>query len=487
MDKIKQYNLVTKLYESNRSLIYRADTQTDQNVVIKILNTKYPDPNEIKNFLYEYEITKHLFEVDGVIKVYQFIETSKIKAIVMEDINGISFNHYIKKNTIDIKQMLDFSIKIVKILQEIHKKKIIHKDIKPHNILLNPQTNSIRIIDFSSSTQLTKENISLSTISETLEGSINYISPEQTGRMNRFVDYRTDFYSLGVTFYEMFTGNLPFKSDDPIEVLHCHLAKNPLPLHKINNQIPPTISNIVLKLMAKNAEDRYQSEYGLIFDLNTALDKLNASDPCEFLIGTKDIPTEFRIPEKIYGREEEKKLLIDIFQNVSRGNKEIVYISGSSGIGKSFLINELQKPITLQNGTFISGKFDQFKRDTPYSAIIQAFTELIKIILTESEDKIQRWKEKILDAVDTNGQILINIIPILESLIGKQPILPNITSDTLQNRFNVVFQNFIKVFFSKYYSIVLFIDDLQWADSASLNLLETTLTDQSITSICINA
>ena len=480
MDKIKQYNLVTKLYESNRSLIYRADTQTDQNVVIKILNTKYPDPNEIKNFLYEYEITKHLFEVDGVIKVYQFIETSKIKAIVMEDINGISFNHYIKKNTIDIKQMLDFSIKIVKILQEIHKKKIIHKDIKPHNILLNPQTNSIRIIDFSSSTQLTKENISLSTISETLEGSINYISPEQTGRMNRFVDYRTDFYSLGVTFYEMFTGNLPFKSDDPIEVLHCHLAKNPLPLHKINNQIPPTISNIVLKLMAKNAEDRYQSEYGLIFDLNTALDKLNASDPCEFLIGTKDIPTEFRIPEKIYGREEEKKLLIDIFQNVSRGNKEIVYISGSSGIGKSFLINELQKPITLQNGTFISGKFDQFKRDTPYSAIIQAFTELIKIILTESEDKIQRWKEKILDAVDTNGQILINIIPILESLIGKQPILPNITSDTLQNRFNVVFQNFIKVFFSKYYSIVLFIDDLQWADSASLNLLETTLTDQSI-------
>ncbi|MEG4959386.1 MULTISPECIES: AAA family ATPase [unclassified Microcoleus] len=312
-----------------------------------------------------------------------------------------------------------------------------------------------------------------------MEGTLAYISPEQTGRMNRSIDYRTDFYSLGATFYEMLTGSLPFAVTDPMELVHCHLAKQPVPPIQLNPEIPQTVSDITLKLLAKTAEERYQTAEGLKADLENCLTQLQEFGTISpFIVGSKNLSGQLLISQKLYGREKEVAVLMEAFERTSLGTAEMMLVSGYSGIGKSCLVNEVHKPVAAKQGYFIAGKFDQFKRNIPYASLIQAFQSLLRQLLTEDSEKIAVWKEKILTAVSQNGSLIINVIPELELIVGHQPEVPQLSSHESQNRFNRVFQQFFKVFCQPEHPLVLFLDDLQWADSASLKLIQLLMRDR---------
>ncbi|NEQ36806.1 MAG: AAA family ATPase [Okeania sp. SIO3I5] len=471
------YQIIKKIYESPNSLIYQATLkENNQPIILKILKENYPTASELTRYKQEYEITRSL-NVDLIIKAYDLQRYENSLAILLEDFGGKSLKSLLSQSKFNLENFLTIAIKTTESLAAIHKANIIHKDINPSNIVYNPQTKQLKIIDFGISTSLSQEFLTVVPPNQ-LEGTLAYIAPEQTGRMNRGIDYRSDFYSLGVTFYELLTNTLPFEITDPIELVHCHIAQQPLPVHELIPDIPNSVSNIISKLLAKTPEERYQSAWGIKADLETCLEQFNTiGEISDFPIATQDICDKFQIPQKLYGRQQEVNQLLTAFEKVSQGTTELILISGYSGIGKSALVNEIHKPITKQRGKYISGKFDQLQRDIPYSAISQAFQELIRQLLSEPEIALQTWKNQILEALGNNGKIIIDVIPELEKIIGKQAQVEQLGATESQNRFNLFFQRFLNVFCKKEHPLVIFIDDLQWADLASLHLIEQLISD----------
>jgi predicted ATPase/class 3 adenylate cyclase/GAF domain-containing protein/tRNA A-37 threonylcarbamoyl transferase component Bud32 len=472
-------SIQTQIYESANSLVYRGFRQSNhQPIILKVLKENYPTPQELARYRTEYQITKSL-NLPGVIKVYELQEYQNTLVMFIEDFGGESLKQWLKNRSVNLSEFLAIAIDITQILGQIHAANIIHKDINPANIIYNGSTGEIKIIDFGISTQLTRENTRLKN-PNVLEGTLAYMSPEQTGRMNRPLDYRTDFYSLGVTFYELLAGKLPFVTTDPLELVHYHIAKQPLLPTEINSEVPLVISEIILKLLAKNAENRYQSAWGIQADLEKCWQELQTHHHISrFPLGCADISDKFQIPQKLYGRDREIEQLLTAFDRVSSSQSELMLIAGYSGVGKSALVQELYKPITQKRGYFISGKFDQYQRNIPYSAVVNAFQELIKQLLTETEAELSQWREKILAAVGSNGQVIIKVIPEIELIIGWQPAVSELDPNQSQNRFNLVFQNFIKVFTQPEHPLALFLDDLQWADGASLKLMKLLMTAAS--------
>lgn len=490
------YQVFAQIYDSPNSLVYRGIRKEDNKaVILKCLREDYPTPEEIIRYQQEYEIT-HNLNLEGVVRAYSLEKYCNTLVIIFEDFGGESLKMLMAQEEILLQDFLHIAIKIADILGGIHNRNIIHKDINPSNIVLNPETRQLKLIDFGISTILSRENPTLKN-PNILEGTLAYISPEQTGRMNRSLDYRTDFYSLGATFYELITRQLPFDATDAMELVHCHIAKQPIPPHTLNSEIPQVLSDMVMKLLAKTAEERYQSAWGLKADLEECLFQLEKnSQIIDFSLGRYDISDKFQIPQKLYGREVEVETLLAAFERVSaagvekqddkaigkeeesnfNSQAEMMLISGYSGIGKSALVQEIYKPITKRRGYFISGKFDQFQRNIPYSAIVSAFSDLIRQLLTETEASLARWQEQLLAALGNNGQIIIDVIPEVELIIGKQPTVPELAPTESQNRFNLVFQNFIRVFTQPEHPLVIFIDDLHWADIASLKLIELLMT-----------
>lgn len=477
------YNVTEKLFESNSTLVYRAfDESRKTYVVVKMLKDEYPKPEVIAGLKREYKLLESL-KIEGIIKVFSLQKCSNGPAIIMEDFCALSLSKILEKRNLSLKEFLSLGIKLTDILGDIHQHNIIHKDINPSNILWNSETDQLKVIDFEISTVLPRE-IATSQNPNVIEGTLAYISPERTGRMNRMIDYRTDLYSLGVTFYEMLTGQLPFPSNNAMELIHCHIAKDPVPPYKLKSAFTRKekisiglLSNIILKLMAKNAEERYQSIFVLKTDLENCLEQLTSGKVRDFKIAKNDFSNKFQIPQKLYGREKELELLINSFNSTCQGNKEMMMVTGFAGIGKSTLVNEIHKSIIARRGFFITGKFEQFKRNIPYLPLIQAFQQLIKQILTESNDQIEAWRIKILEAIGPNGQIIIDVIPAVELIIGKQPQVTELPSQESQNRFNLYFRNFIRTFTNAGYSLTIFLDDLQWIDLPSLNLIELFMTD----------
>ena len=483
MISLANYHVTELIYQGEHTEVYRGrNRETGQPVAIKVMRNPYPSFRELVKFRNQYAIMLHIADgkgknrgVEGIIQTYDLQRYENRYALIMEDMGGISLAEYSQRESLSLSEFLEIAIELAKILHHLHNSGIIHKDIKPANILIHPKTKQIKLIDFSISIILPKETQTLQT-TKSLEGTLAYLSPEQTGRMNRAVDYRSDFYSLGVTFYELLMGALPFVSNDALELINAHMTLTPEPLSNWvvlqGGLCPEAISAIVMKLMAKNAEDRYQTALGLQYDLEKCLSQYQEKETIEpFDLGERDICDRFNIPEKLYGREAEVRALLDAFERVAAGNIEMMLVAGFSGIGKSAVIDEVHKPIVRKRGYFIKGKFDQFNRNIPFSALLQAFRSLIGQILSESDRELHHWQTQILNALGTNGQVLIDVMPELEYLIGKQPPVPELSGNAAQNRFNLLFQDFIAVFTTEAHPLTIVLDDLQWADLASLNLI----------------
>lgn len=471
------YQISDRIYESANSLVYRAIIQPDNRpVILKILKENYPTPAELTRYKQEYEVTRAL-NGNGTIVAYDLQRYENSLIIFLEDFGGESLKLLMRDCQFTIAEFLTIAIKTTASLESIHATNIIHKDINPSNILYNPATKQLKIIDFGISSYLSRQHQIIDNL-DRLEGTLAYIAPEQTGRMNRGIDYRSDFYSLGATFYELLANRLPFATTDPVELVHCHLAQQPTSPHELVETIPEAISDIVMKLLAKTPEQRYQSAGGIKADLETCLVQLQSLGKIDsFALASQDIYDRFHIPEQLYGREDEVARLLTTFERVSHGSTEIVLVSGYSGIGKSALVNEIHKPIVRQRGYFISGKFDQLYRDIPYAAISLAFQNLIRQLLGESESALTSWRQALLAALEPNAGVIIDVIPTLEQIIGKHPPIEQLGATEAQNRFNVFFQKFIGVFTKSEHPLVIFLDDLQWADLPSLQLIEQLITD----------
>lgn len=474
---IAGYTIVEPLYLGSRTAVYRAvPTNSSRVVVIKVLRREYPSFGELVQFRNQYTIAKKL-PIPGVVQPISLESLGSGYVLVMEDVGGIPLGQYAQQQPLDLTDILTIAIQIAETLHDLCHHRVVHKDIKPANILIHPESKQVKLIDFSIASLLPKETQDIQN-PNILEGTLAYLAPEQTGRMNRGIDYRADFYALGVTLYQLLTGVLPFQSGDPLELMHCHIAKVPTPIEQVNPDVPKMVSAIVTKLMAKNAEDRYQSAMGLKHDLTRCLTQWKElSAIVDFKLGERDLSDRFLIPEKLYGREAEVQTLLDAFDRVANGASELMLVAGFSGIGKTAVVNEVHKPITRQQGYFIKGKFDQFNRNIPLSAFVQALRDLMGQLLCESDMQLAQWQAKILAAVGENGQILIEVIPELEQIIGKQPPVAELSGNAAQNRFNRLFQQFIEVFTTAEHPLVMFLDDLQWADLASLQLVKLLMND----------
>ena len=482
---IPGYRVTEKVYSGSKTLVFRGIRKQDRKpVVIKLMRNEYPDFSEISHFRHQYTITRNL-DIPGIIKSYSLENYHNGYALVMEDYGGISLQQemhgWVESETRNKPDFLNIffhiAIQIATTLDRLHRQQIIHKDIKPGNLLIHPTTREVKLTDFSIATLLPKEIANQANPNQ-LEGTLAYISPEQTGRMNRAIDYRSDFYSLGITFFEILSGSLPFNFVDPIELVYAHIAKQPPLLSSFNPKIPLVLEGIVSKLMAKNAEDRYQSALGLKHDLEKSLKQWEETKNISaFQLGSEDISQHFVIPEKLYGREAEVKTLLTAFDRVSQGRTEMIWVAGFSGVGKTAVVYEIHKPIVQKRGYFIKGKFDQLQRDIPFAGFIQAFEDLVEQLLSETDEQIKQWKDNILAALGEQAQVIIDLVPGLEGIIGKQSPVAELSGHAAQNRFNLLFQRFINVFAKDTHPLVIFLDDLQWADVTSLQLIQFLMSE----------
>ena len=400
--------------------------------------------------------------------------------LVLEDPGGAPVDRLLGR-PLDVSEFLRIAIPLAGALRRVHERGLIHKDIKPANILVDAASGGVWLTGFGIASRLPREHQPPAP-PEVIAGTLAYMAPEQTGRMNRSVDSRSDLYALGVTFYEMLTGQLPFIAADPMEWVHCHIARRPVPPNERVALVPEPLSAIVMKLLAKTAEERYQTASGLEADLRRCLGEWETHSRIDpFPLATHEPADRLLIPEKLYGREREIDALLAAFDRVvAHGKVELVLVSGYSGVGKSSVVNELHKALVPPRGLFASGKFDQYKRDIPYATLAQAFRTLVRQILAKSEAEVGEWRDALADAVGSNGQLIVNLIPEIEFIIGKQPPVTDLTPQDTQNRFQMVFRRFLGVFARKEHPLALFLDDLQWLDAATLDLLEHLVTDSEV-------
>ena len=477
MFDLQDYAAQEPIHESERTIVFRGVRKKDnQRVVLKALRPEYPSPKETARLRREFEIT-HDLEIASVAKSLDLIRHNNGFILVQEDFGGQSLRMLLQQVKLTLDSFLAVAVQLADALGHLHQKGIIHKDVNPTNIIVNPQTMQVKLIDFGIASLLPKESVVRSNL---LEGTLAYISPEQTGRMNRSIDYRTDLYSLGVTLYEMLTTELPFRVKDPVELVHSHIARRPIPPVAVDTMIPRVISDIIMKLLAKTAEERYQSAFGLKADLEKCLRQWQQWGYIEsFAPGQADFSDHFQIAEKLYGREKDIKNFLSVFESVMRGRREVMLVTGDPGIGKSSLVHEVQKKLVLERGYFVTGKFDQYQRNIPYSSLIQSFQDLVRQLLTEGEAQLQYWRERLHEALGSNGRVIAEVIPEIELILGEQPPVTQLSPAEAQNRFRLAFQNFTAALPAREHPLIMFLDDLQWADQASLDLLQYLITSSA--------
>jgi len=464
------------LWKDNEFTLYRGRSK-DETYQILVLSplADYPAPEILKRLEHEYSLREKL-DPKRVARPIAMTRHWDRTVLVLEDPGGSPLDELLGQ-PLEVAFSLRLAISLSRAIEHLHQRDIIHKDIKPANVLVNPVTGRCWLTGFGIASRLPRERQAAEP-PEFLEGTLAYMAPEQTGRMNRSVDSRSDLYSLGVTQYQMLTGSLPFTASDPMEWVHCHIARQPVSPNTRSKTVPASVSAIVMKLLAKTAEERYQTAAGVENDLRRCLAEWETQRRIDqFPLGEHDIPSRLLIPEKLYGRAREIDTLLTSFDRVvASGNPELVLVSGYSGIGKSSVVNELHKVLVPPRGLFASGKFDQYKRDIPYATLAQAFQSLVRPLLSKSEAELSVWGDAFRQALGPNGQLIVDLVPELKPIIGEQPPVPVIPPQDAQRRFQLIFRRFLSVFARPEHPLALFLDDLQWLDAATLDLLEDLLT-----------
>jgi predicted ATPase/signal transduction histidine kinase len=470
---IAGYALEKELHVGQRSIVYHGRREADgKPVVVKVLHAEYPSAEAVARFKREFEIGRSLAD-HGAVRFLAIEPVHRTWAIVMEDTGARALRALLDARRLTLAEALAIGASMAAQIARIHAERVVHKDVNPSNVVVHPATGEAAFIDFGLATRLPRETPSVKS-PNVLEGTLLYISPEQTGRMNRALDHRTDLYSLGVTLYEMLTGRVPFRAEGAIELVHQHIAERPAPPHEVDPAVPRAVSDIVMKLLAKTAEDRYQTARGLEADLRACLEARDHA-PAGFVPGRRDVSDRLQIPEKLYGRDAEVAVLMGTFERARRGRAELMLVAGHAGAGKSALVNEIHKPVLARRGHFVSGKFDQQRRDIPYASLIQAFSDLVRQLLTESESELARVRARLIDALGESGRVIADVIPTIELIIGRQPPVPSLPPSEALGRWTLVFGRFVQALAAEDHPLAIFLDDLQWADLPSLKLLQSLL------------
>src|SRR6266511_415559 len=440
---------------------------------------EHPAPASLDRLAHEYGLREEL-ESDWAVRPLDLICERDGTVLVLEDPGGQPLDRVLGV-PMETGKLLRLAIGIAAALGKAHQRGFVHKDVKPANILVNPDNGEVRLTGFGLASRLARER-QRPEPPESIAGTLAYMAPEQTGRMNRSIDSRSDLYALGVTLYEMLTGSLPFTATDPMEWVHCHIARQPVPPGERLKGIPGPVSAIVMKLLAKTSEERYQTAAGLERDLRRCLAQWEADRRIDaFPLGQQDRPDRLLIPEKLYGRDREiEKLLASFDRVIKGGTPELVLVAGYSGIGKSSVVNELHKVLVPPRGLFASGKFDQYKRDIPYTTLAQAFQSLVRYLLGKSDAELSGWRDALVEALSPNGPLMIDLVPELKLIIGDQPPAPQLAPQDARRRFQLGFRRFIGVFARQEHPLALFLDDLQWLDAETLDLLEDLLTPPGV-------
>jgi len=475
MSSPSPYTILEPLPRGCGTRVYRALRGVDRRpVILKVLDARRSRPGDLEQLERDYEIGR-LLDLPSVVKPLALETYEGMPALVLEDLGGQSLDALVGA-PMAVERFLALAVRIADAVADVHRRGVVHRDLKPHNIIVDVATDEVKLADFGLASRVARGPPSTEPL-RLIAGSLPYLSPEQTGRMSRAVDNRSDLYSLGVTFHEMLTGRLPFEARDPAEWVHCHIARAAPSASHVVPTVPEAIARIVLKLLSKVPEDRYQTARGLRLDLERCLASFRQRERIEpFELGERDVSDHLQIPRRLHGRESELVHLLQGFGRVvATGTPELLLVSGYSGIGKTALVRALRQPIAQERGFFLSGKFDQHKRDIPYATLVEAFQELVLEILAESEPQIAAWRQRLLDALGDNGKLIVDVIPPIELVIGRQPPVPELPPAEALNRFRMAFRHLIGVFARKDHPLGLFLDDLQWADSASLGLLEDLL------------
>jgi PAS domain S-box-containing protein len=448
-------------------------------ILVQVPVADPPSPATVRSLQQEYALRSEL-DPAYVVRSVSMVRANGRPMMILEDPLGTPLDLFLK-GAMDIAPFLRLAIRVAAALGHVHSRGLVHKDIKPANILVNAAGDQAWLMGLGKASRLTRERQS-GQPAEYLVGTLAYMAPEQTGRMNRSIDSRSDLYSLGITFYQMLSGTLPFTASDPMELVHCHIARQPTPPCERVSGVPRALSAIVMKLLAKTAEERYQTAAGLESDLQRCLSEWEKQQRIdEFALGEHDTPDRVLIPEKLYGRESEIDALLAAFDRVVAGAKpELVLVCGYAGVGKSSIVNELHKSLVPPRGLFASGKFDQYKRDIPYATLAQAFQSLIQRLLGKSEAALAPWRDALRDALGPNGRLIIELVPELELIVGHQPPAPDLPPHDARRRFQLTFRRFVGVFARPEHPLALFLDDLQWLDAATLDLLENLLTGSGL-------
>ncbi|WP_437663285.1 trifunctional serine/threonine-protein kinase/ATP-binding protein/sensor histidine kinase [Sorangium sp. So ce1182] len=467
--------ILERLRDGARSTAYRARRRSDGlPLVLKLLNVQHPSQAQIASLRHEHAILDELKDVDGIIRSHGVAEDGGRHALLLEDFGGSSLRALNVAGHLSLERILTLAIDVTSVLEAIHQRRIVHRDLNPSNIVMNPADGRVKVIDFGLASALPQEATAF-TSPGGLKGTLAYMSPEQTGRMNRPIDYRTDYYSFGVSLYELLTGRLPFAADDVLELVHAHIARRPPSPRALNPAVPEVVADIVLRLMAKSADDRYQSARGIRADLTGCLEQLRQRGAiAAFPLARHDRSERFHLPQKLYGRDAEVGQLMAAFERANQG-AVLMVVSGYAGVGKSALIHEVYRPLTARRGRFIAGKLDQYHSDAPYAALAQALHALVEQILTESEERLAAFRARALQALGERARVLIDVCPSLELVLGRQPDVAALPPTEARQRFSQAVRDFIAAVATPDHPLCIFFDDLQWANLDALKLLEELL------------
>lgn len=481
MEYISGYTILETIEENDLWGIHRArkHRRSGPAVLLQMFSEDLFDTRVMQEARYNLGMLQNI-DSGQLIKIYDIIDENGRLTIVCEDYQGKPLSELLKKRKIKTEETLRITLGIVDALGILHDSAIIHASISPHTILVDPDTLSVKLMPFIGSRDFIWTN-KLMQHPNIIERILPYISPEQTGKTGREVDARSDRYSLGIVLYQMLTGITPFQSEDPLEIVYAHAIRVPVPPVELKSDIPPVLSDLAMKLIQKDPENRYQSTGGLKADIEKCISLTKSDSPLSTIVlGDNDIPQLFTISKKLYGRIKETGIIHNALKGVRDGSSEIINVIGPSGIGKTTFVTKIIRPLAGIKGLFITGKCDQLKMEMPYSPMIEAFRGLVRQILTESDEVVEIWKESILDSVGQNARIIIDVIPEVELITGPQPPVPELGAEETKNRFNLVFTNFIRVFISSKRPLTIFIDDLQWVDAATVTLFKYIITDPKI-------